>query len=75
MSEKKWWWISFAVAFFFIGLVAIRWYIEDRRYEPNECQLTDELAVHNVFLNKFGTAGYPSDSDLDGVLTANGVRA
>jgi hypothetical protein len=69
MNEKKWWWISFTVAFFFAGLVAIRWYIEDSVYEPNECQLTDELAVYNDFSKKLEKAGYPSDSDLKGVMT------
>ena len=69
MKEKVWWSISFAVAFVFAGLVAIQWYIEDSSYQPNECQLADELAVHNALLKKLGKAGYPSDTDLRGVPT------
>jgi hypothetical protein len=69
MNEKVWWWISFAVAFMFAGLVGIEWYIEDSSYEPNECQLTDELTAHNDFLKKLERAGYPSDADLGLVPT------
>ena len=69
MNEKVLWWISFAVTFVFAALVGIRWYIEDSAYEPNECQLTDELAVYNDLSKKLEMAGYPSDTDLKGVLT------
>jgi len=54
MSEKAWWCISFSMAFIFEGLVGIQWYMEDSSYRPNECQLTDELTVHNDLLKKTG---------------------
>ncbi len=55
----------------FAGLVGIGWYIEDSSYEPNECQLTDELTAHNDLLKKMEKAGYPSDADL--ALVPTGV--
>ena len=67
MNEKKWWWISFTVAFFFAGLVAIRWYIEDHGYEPNECQVIDEDMTQRVWSHYLKEAGYPEDEKLQKV--------
>ena len=50
MTEKNWWVVSFTAAFIFAALVAYRWYIEDSSYQPNECQLADELRAQGVLL-------------------------
>jgi hypothetical protein len=69
MRGKKWWWISFLAAFIFAGLVGIRWYLEDSAYQPNECQLTDELSAHKELMKKLEEAGYPSGANLELVPT------
>jgi hypothetical protein len=35
MNEKTWWFVSFAVAFIFGGVVGIQWDIEDSAFNPN----------------------------------------
>ena len=37
---------------FLAGSVAVQWYLEDSSYEPNKCQLTDDLAAHNDLVKK-----------------------
>ena len=69
MTEKNWWLISFTVAFIFAALVAYRWYLEDSSYQPNECQLADELRAQEVLLKYMEEAGYPPDAYLEPVPT------
>jgi hypothetical protein len=54
---------------FLAGSVAVQWYLEDSSYEPNKCQLTDDLAAHNDLVKKLEKAGYPSGADLGFVPT------
>ncbi len=69
MTEKNWWVVSFTAAFIFAALVAYRWYIEDSSYQPNECQLADELRAQGVLLKYMEESGYPSDAYLEPVST------
>ena len=64
MSEKVWWWVSFAVSAVFAGLIGFQWSIEHISYQPNQCQLVDELSAHDDLLKKLRQAGYPTDADL-----------
>ena len=69
MSEKPWWWISFAVSAIFAGLIGLQWYIEHISYQPNQCQLVDELSAHKDLLKLMQQAGYPSNANHTQVPT------
>ena len=75
MEEKKWWWISFAVAIMFAGLVAIQWHLEDSSYKPSECQLTDEISAKKDLFEKIKAAGYPADEELELVPTGVFIKS
>jgi len=69
MTAKLWWWVSFFVSLLFAGLIGLQWYTEDASYEPNRCQLADELSAHKDFSKKRAQAGYPSEANLSTVHT------
>jgi hypothetical protein len=69
MDEKIWWWLSFAVSVALAVLIGFQWYTEHISYQPNRCQLVDELSAHNDLLKKLRQAGYPAHTNLELVPT------
>lgn len=69
MTEKRWWSASLVVSLLFAGLIGLQWYLEDATYNPNQCQLTNDLSAQKDLLQKMQKAGYPPDASLFPVYT------
>ena len=59
MGEKILWSVSFIVSLVLAAIIGWQWYQEDVSYEPNQCQLTDELSAYNDVMKKLAEAEYP----------------
>ena len=69
MGEKILWSVSFLISLVLAGIIGRLWYLEDAAYEPNKCQLTDELSAQKDFEKKRNLADYPPDTILHPVYT------